>query len=190
MLISNPLLLTQRRMPNKEILIGLSCFQRILMVTDGTVTELLEQYLEEKIKVVKLYEKIKGNIGQVNNGHNAFITNHSDAPVLQREVLLQGQSTLNNCIYAESTVFLDNILKNFRLDLLASREPIGRLWEKYQIETYKTILDFGKKEAGDLAVHFSIRREDIIISRTYSVYSGSKMIMLITESFPDNFFCS
>lgn len=187
--VLNPLLLTQRRMPNKETLIGLSCFQRILLVTDGTVTELLEQYLEEKITVVKLCEKIKNNISQVSNGHDAF-TDHSDEPVLQREVLLQGQSTLNNCIYAESTIFLDNLVKNFRLDLLASSEPIGRLWEKYQIETHKTILDFGKKEAGNLAAHFSIKPEDMIISRTYSVYSGNKIIMLITESFPDNSFCN
>lgn len=188
MQVLNPLSLTQRRMPNKETLVGLSCFQRMLLVTDGTVTELLEQYLSEKIKVVKLYEKVENDINQVSNGHEAF-TCHRDSPILQRKVLLQGQSTSSNCIYAESTIFLNHLVKEFRLDLLASREPIGRLWEKYQLETYKIILDFGKKEAGALATHFAIQPEEMVISRTYSVYSGGKIIMLITESFPDTLFC-
>ena len=59
MTAQNPLSLTQRRMPNKQMLTGLSRFQRLLLVTDGTVTDMLEQYLEEKIKVQKLYEKIE-----------------------------------------------------------------------------------------------------------------------------------
>ncbi len=183
----NPLLLSERRMPNKEILKYLSRFQRLLLVTDGTVTEMLEQHLEEKIKVLKLYEKIEDHVGQVIPNHRSFL-DHNNVPVLKREVLLQGQSTLNNWVYAESTILLNHLNQGFRTDLLASREPIGRLWEKYRIETFKSILDFAQRQAGALAEHFGIRPQDHIISRTYSVYSGGKLIMLISETFPVSFF--
>ncbi|MFN5065182.1 MAG: hypothetical protein ACK5ER_04880, partial [Aphanizomenon sp.] len=35
----------------------LSTFQRIILTTDGTLTEILESYLMEKIQIIKLSEK-------------------------------------------------------------------------------------------------------------------------------------
>lgn len=185
----NLLSLSERRLPDTRLLTNLSRFQRILMVTDGTVTELLEQYLAEKIKVLKLYEKIEEKIEQITASHSDYVESN-DLPVLKRDILLQGQSTKNNWIYAESTILLNHLNKGFRTDLLNSREPIGRLWEKYRYETYKVILSFDKRKVGTLAGHFNISPESDVISRTYSVYSGGKIIMIITEVFPDTFFCA
>ena len=188
MSVLNPLSLSQRRMPVKQILTGLSRFQRMLLVADGTVTEMLEQYLAEKIKVLKIYEKIESDTKQINSRHRAFMQQGDAGPVLEREVLLQGQHTLQPWIHAESTIVLNHLAQGFRTDLLASREPIGRLWEKYQVETFKTLLDFEKRPAGTLAKHFGISPTDSLISRTYDVYSGGKLIMIITETFPALFF--
>lgn len=185
----NPLSLSERRLPDTRLLTDLSRFQRILMVTDGTVTELLEQYLAEKIKVLKLYEKIEDKIEHVTPSHSDYVDT-DNLPVLKRDVLLQGQSTRRNWVYAESTILLNHLNKGFRTDLLNSREPIGRLWEKYRYETYKVILDFDKRKAGSLASHFKISPKHEVISRTYNVYSGGKAIMIITEVFPDTFFCA
>lgn len=188
MTVPNPLFLTQRRMPDKQMPVGLSRFQRLLLVTDGTVTEMLEQYLEEKIKVKKLYEKIEPDFQQVFAHHQPWLDQGVE-PVMQREILLQGQSSLNNWVHAESTVLLNHLNQGFRTDLLGSREPIGCLWEKYQVETFKSILDFEQRAAGaELADHFRITPQDQVISRTYSVYSGGKLIMIITETFPNLFF--
>lgn len=183
----NPLLLSERNFPEKDLLTGLSCFQRILMVTDGTVTELLEQYLSEKIKVSKLSEKIETNFEEFIPSHKDYLA-PSSVPVLSRSILLEGQSTRQNWIYAESSILLDNLNLGFRSDLLASREPIGRLWEKYKYETFKTILDFEKLEAGELGKHFGIPSTSSLISRTYKVSSNNKPIMVITEIFPESFF--
>lgn len=183
----NPLSLTQRRMPDKQMLTGLSRFQRFLLVTDGTVTEMLEQYLEEKIKVRKLYEKIEHDFQRVFPHHQAYL-GHSNVPVMQREVLLQGQSSLTNWVHAESTIVLSHLIQDFRTDLLDSREPIGCLWEKYQIETFKSILDFEQCAVGPLAEHFRVSPQAPVISRTYNVHSGGKLIMIITETFPAGFF--
>ena len=187
MSMPNPLALSERRMPEKGLLTGLSRFQRILMITDGTVNELLEQYLEEKIKVRKLFEKIEHSFNDLTTSHKDYLTN-SSLPVLSRSITLEGQSTKKDWIYAESSILLDNLDVNFRSDLLASREPIGRLWEKYQYETYKTILDFEKKPAGELGEHFGVSSSSTLISRTYEVCSKNKPIMVITEIFPESFF--
>ena len=186
--VLNPLSLSQRRMPAKHVLTGLSRFQRMFLVADGTVTEMLEQYLAEKIKVLKLYERIESDERQINPQHRAFLGQVDVGPVLEREVLLQGQQTLHHWIHAESTIMLNHLEQGFRTDLLVSREPIGRLWEKYQVETFKSMLDFEKRPAGNLAEHFGISPTETLISRTYDVYSGGKPIMIITESFPDSFF--
>jgi chorismate-pyruvate lyase len=184
---TNPLLLSQRSRPNKNLLTGLSRFQRILMVTDGTVTELLEQYLAEKILVSKLFEKVETQFDQMIPSHKQYLA-ESDLPVLKRAILLEGQNTKQNWIYAESSILLDNLNEGFRSDLLASREPIGRLWEKYRYETFKTILDFEKRPAEELAGYFDLSTDSTMISRTYSVYSGQKPIMIITEIFPGTLF--
>jgi len=187
MTVLNPLSLSERRLPDKQLLTNLSRFQRILMVTDGTVTELLEQYLSEKIKVAKLYEKVVQDFSRLIPAHQTHISPDL-LPVLSRAILLEGQTTKQHWIYAESSIMLNNLTPGFRSDLLASREPIGRLWEKYRYETFKVVLDFEKREAGELGQHFQLPPHSIMISRTYSVYSQSKIIMIITEVFPACFF--
>lgn len=184
---TNPLLLSERRFPEKDLLTGLSRFQRILMVTDGTVTELLEQYLSEKIKVKKIFEKIESNFDALIPSHQGYLA-PSAIPVLSRSILLEGQTTKQNWIYAESSILLNNLHQGFRADLLASREPIGRLWEKYQYETFKTMLDFEKREAGELGQYFGLSASSTLISRTYEVSSNKQPIMVITEMFPESFF--
>jgi chorismate-pyruvate lyase len=176
------------KQPEHHFLASLSLFQKVLLITDGTVTELLEQYLNEAIKVIKLYEGTEGSIKQLSEIHQPLV-DVQNLPVLKRITLLQGQKTHNNWVYAESTVLLNNLAQGFREDLMHSREPIGKLWSKYRIETYKSIIAAGREQAGELAAHFKIQANDAMISRTYTVYSGNKLIMVITEKFPQQFFC-
>lgn len=173
--------------PDRSFLNDLNRFQRILMVTDGTVTELLEQYAAETIKVRKLFEKVETSFDELITHHQQYL-DPSSLPVLKRAILLQGQTTKTNWLYAESSILLDNLHPGFRADLLASREPIGRLWEKYRYETFKTILNYQKRPAGELAVYFELPEDSTMIARTYRVYSGNKPIMIITEMFPDSLF--
>ena len=176
-----------RQRPEPALLASLSCFQRLLLVTDGTVTEMLEQYLEESIQVQKLAEQLETDIEQLPAGHALFVPAQA-MPVLKREVLLQGKTTERHWLHAESTVLLDHLPEGFRTDLLHSRQPIGRLWEKYKTETYKVMLKSGKLAAGELARYFDMQGDDELISRTYGVYSQQKLIMVITENFPASYF--
>ena len=59
---------------------------------------------------------------------------------------------------------------------------------KVPSETFKSILDFEQREAGELATYFQLSPQDQVISRTYNVLSGGALIMIITETFPALFF--
>jgi chorismate-pyruvate lyase len=161
----------------------LSQFQKVLLITNGSITELLEHYTNETIKLEKLYEENVSSFDFLPNEHKALIEKNT-SEILLRRVLLQGKLTLNNYLYAESSILLDNLPSDFREDLLASKLPIGKLWAKYRFETYKT--DFSiKQEIADeyLAEHLKIKLNDDILSRTYSIYSRGKKTMVITEKF-------
>jgi chorismate-pyruvate lyase len=167
---------------------GLSHFQKTLLITDGTVTELLEFYLEESIKVEKLYEELETDFNRLPDGHKIEIESN-DFPVLVRKVLLQGKSTLKNWLYAESSILIDRLTEGFRDDLLISHMPIGKLWAKYRLETYKTNFNIKNEKASkELADLLNIPVNSQVLSRTYCVYSHGKKTMVITEKFSTNFF--
>ncbi len=169
-----------------ENLTHLSRFQKILLITDGTVTKLLEHYLDEPIIVHKLNEEIQQGINTFPHSDELDIDTPTD--VLRREIFLQGQLTGKNWIYADSTIFINHLSADFRQDLLESNQPIGKLWIKYRLETYKSILSIQEEKAEELASYFGIEAHNRIITRTYSVYSNQKVIMIITEKFPLLFF--
>lgn len=172
---------------NKDFLAGLSCFQRLLMVTDGTVTEMLEQFLQEKIQVHKLHEAIVEQVSLKYSTQDC-LGKFGQSKLLERQVLLRGQHTGRNWVYAESVIILEHLPKAFREDLCRLKEPIGRLWEKYRIETFKEVLHFCRFESDELAGYFDISSPVEVIARTYAVYSGGRLIMLISEIFPASFF--
>lgn len=173
------------RQTDKTLIDGLSRFQKILLITDGTVTKLLENHLGEAISVQKINEEKQA---YDNNSHQVTVDLQGSL-VLEREILLQGQTSKTHWLYAKSTIFLKHLQQDFLSDLVESNQPIGKLWSKYRLETYKEILATSREEAGELAKYFNIKANDVLISRTYSVYSNQKIIMIITEKFPLSYFC-
>ncbi|NEQ10478.1 MAG: DUF98 domain-containing protein [Moorea sp. SIO4E2] len=161
----------------------LSTFQRIVLTTDGTLTEILEAYLFEKIRIVKLSE------GVVSIAQDILpLDLKVGSEVIERKVLLQGKISRSNWIYAESVIVPDRLEEKYRERLLKSQESIGRLWLEHRSETYKEIVDSGREWAGDVAEHFKIQPEDKLLSRTYRVFCNKKPIMMITEKFPESYF--
>ena len=161
----------------------LSAFQRILLTTDGTLTEILEAYLFEPIQVVKLFEKIIATKQDISP-----LDLKAGSEVIERKVLLQGKISRKNFIYAESRLAADRLELKFRDELLKSQIPMGRLWLEHKIETFKEIIDSSQELAEDLSNYFKIQREDRMLSRTYRVFSNHQPIMMITEKFPESYF--
>jgi len=161
----------------------LSVFQRIILTTDGTLTEILEAYLSEKIRLVKLSETIESMTQD-----NLLLDICNGQEVIERKILLQGKISRNNWIYAESILVPDRLDEKLKNGLLVSQEPMGRLWLEHRLETFKEIVDSAREPAEDLADYFKIERSDKLLSRTYRVFSGQRPIILITEKFPETFY--
>ena len=161
----------------------LSAFQRILLTTDGTLTEILEAYLFEPIQIVKLSEEIILTIQDI-----PPLDLKSGSEVIERKVLLQGKISRKNFIYAESLLVHERLDPKFRDELLKSKIPMGRLWLEHKIETFKEIIDSSQHLAENLSNYFNIQTEDRMLSRTYRVFSNHQPIMIITEKFPENYF--
>lgn len=161
----------------------LGILQRIILTTDGTLTEILEAFLYEKIKLVKLSE---GTVSIVKKQPALDLAVGHE--VIERRVLLQGKISHRNWIYAESVIVPERLDERYRERLLKSQESIGRLWLEHRVETYKEIIDSAREPAGAIAQHFPMEPDEYLLSRTYRVFSGGHPIMTITEKFPEKFF--
>ena len=162
----------------------LDSFQRMLLKANGTVTAMLEAYLSEQIRVVKLSE----NLTQMKL-ELPYIKCDREERVIARKVLLQGKMTRRNFIYADSLILINNLDERFSSQLLNSKVPIGKLWSEQKVETFKEIIDFGVEPANELSDYFCINSDDKVLFRTYSVSSQGKITMIITEKFPESYFC-
>lgn len=165
-------------LPDKSILQDqhLSLFQKILLATDGTVTDLLALYAGEKIKVQKIEQK--------------FILSSAaeewlyplETPILVRKILLCGAA--RKFVYAESIFNFELHSRSIQYKLLETNVPIGLLWKEEKLETYREIIEYKTEPALTLAAYFDIPPQTPLLSRTYLIYHQQNILGAITEKFP------
>ncbi|HLY98535.1 MAG TPA: chorismate pyruvate-lyase family protein [Candidatus Angelobacter sp.] len=176
---------TKEKQENMSFLAGLGnldwgaidLLQRILLVTDGTLTDILQVAFREPIGVRKL---------------DPDITDSVDALELQpgetrmdRSVVLYGQKTGTNYVYADSTLVIDRLPKKLQDELLNSDKPIGRLWSQYKVEVRKEMLHVSKCAPGRLLPHFQYMTEnEQLFRRSYRLITSGRPVIIITEYFP------
>lgn len=161
---------------------ALSVAQRMILTTDGTLTNVLEAYYLEPIQIIKLQEEPLCIIGE---NPLAISPEHE---IIDRITLLQTQQSQQNCLYAESIIIKTHLQTQFTEGLASSNKPIGKLWNEYKIETFKETLYRFVEPAAHLANYFGVKPETLLIGRTYQVISQKQLIMLITEKFPETFY--
>ena len=161
----------------------LSPLQRILLSADGTLTKMLEVYLDEKIGIIKLDEQV---IPAPKNIEPLDIKNGNE--IIKRTILLQGKKSKQNWLYADSIIALERMEQRFREQLLNSHTPIGKLWLEHKIETFKEIISAQREPAEELGNYFHISKKDNLLSRTYIVFCRYQPVMMITEKFPECYF--
>ena len=165
------------------VLEELSPLQRIFLIADGTLTKLLEVSLDEQMRIVKLKEEVffaPSPIAELNAA--------AGERLIERKILLQGQLTGRSWLYADSVIALDRLEPEFQDKLLNSHIPIGKLWIEHRVETFKEIIGARREPAGELATHFQLDADAVLLSRIYRVFCGRIPVMLITEKFPAQYF--
>ena len=165
--------------------IELSRFQSILLSTDGTVTDLIRHYTNENIEVTKLLQQV------IDADKPDALELDRPQRLLQRKILLSGPT--QHYLYAESFFVIDRMSEFLRKELLESNIPIGILWQREKLETYREILDHQLEHNTELLQYFPIAAKQKtdrggFLSRQYKVYHGGVVLGLITEKFPYCFF--
>src|SRR5262245_53884621 len=159
---------------------ALDPLHRVLLVTDGTLTETLEAIFLEPIELVR--------VGQRNvkaNASHALLEPADGETVVERKILLRGSRTGTNYVYAESLIAADRLGPEFRHGLVESDVPLGRLWIERKLETFKEFLEVRCEPAAQIP-EFGPDVSTLLV-RTYRVYSAGRPVFVITEHFPSTF---
>ncbi len=161
----------------------LSPFQRILLTTDGTVTEILEAQFWEPINLIKLFQEKR-----ISDVDIPYLEIRSGTEILVRKILLKGNDSKTNYIYAESILVPEQLDASLQEGLINTDKPLGRLMIEAKTETFREILSCKEEPAEELGQHFDQSADSTLISRTYRIFAEQKPIMLITEKFPETAF--
>lgn len=154
----------------------LSLFQKVLLITDGSVTELLCLYTGQRIRARKLEQSVRRGEAP------PALRWPADAVLLQRRILLEDASTSH--VYAESTFLFERLSARAREMLIDTDVPIGVLWKEEKTEMYREVVDLRLERNPCVAAHFGVDGDLRLLSRTYLLHQGGSPLGLITEKFP------
>jgi chorismate-pyruvate lyase len=160
---------------------ALSLFQKVLLATDGTVTDLVALHAGEPIRVKKLEQSIREAIAP-----NVL---RCDGPttLLSRQILLSGAN--RHYLYADSLFVFERFSKSTQEQLLHTELPIGLLWKEERLETHREIIEQKIEQCAEIASHFSLPETALFVSRTYLVHHAGKPLGAIMEKWPLSYFC-
>jgi chorismate-pyruvate lyase len=161
---------------------ALTLFQKVLLTTDGTVTQLLELYTGQSVRVHKLGQQVAPGAASA-----ALQTNTGDL-ILNRRILLCTEQ--QHLLYAESRFVIDRLPASVQQQLIETDRPIGLLWREHHMETYREIISQTREPAGELATHFAadVDAQALLLSRSYLIYHHEQPLGMITEKFPISYF--
>ena len=158
----------------------LSLFQRILLATDGTVTDLIALYAGEPIRVIKLGQAIHEESAQPE------LKCTEPTRLLNRKILLSGAT--KNYLYAESQFVLERLSKSIQEQMLNTDRPIGLLWKEERLETFREIVGQTVEPCAAIAQYFDLPTSAPFVSRTYVIHHIGKPLGIITEKWPISYF--
>jgi chorismate-pyruvate lyase len=151
---------------------------RLLLTSDGTITDMLHSLMGEDIVMRKLHQQ-----GFQTPARIEPLEVPAGTWLVDRRVLLQGAVTGRTYVYATSVIALPRLESRVRAEFLDSDTPLGRIWRKHRVETFKDIIAYRQAPAGDVAGYFDVDAATLVRSRTYRLLARGVAVMLITEHF-------
>jgi chorismate-pyruvate lyase len=154
---------------------SLAPMQRVMLLSNGTLTDILQAFTLEEIGVHKLTEA--QSVSRSN-----LLELSPNEKVLERSVVLYGKRTSRSYVYAESLIALERLPRGLAKELQEGSEPLGRLQLKHRLETFKELIDFriGKSEKASEFLESNLR----FLIRSYRVYVKERPCIVIHEYFP------
>ena len=165
-----------------EMQVGrLSPVQKILLGTDGSVTQLLEAITGETVRVATRLQEIIPADPKVADHLEVNIGD----PVNHRIVELMAGQSSEVLIYAISHAPVNRLPQEFRDDLMKADIPIGRIIQHHRIEARREILTAGVIPAPEPQRGiFSLCRNELLLNRQYRIMHHGEPLIFIEEQFP------
>lgn len=161
----------------------LTPLQRALLVTDGTVTHLIEAYTFSPVEVVPLQEA-----EQASGIEHAWLELPIGNPVVTREVVLQTPATNAQAskihAYAISHIVYQRLPMSVVEGLKSRTGGLGVLLQRTTWETRRDLLWWGVERATGLPDAIKHLESKPFLSRTYRIVAKKDPLMVITEKFP------
>jgi beta-ribofuranosylaminobenzene 5'-phosphate synthase len=162
----------------------LSKAQRLLLITDGSVTTLLEVLTGKPIVVTTLLQQV---VEADAERASALDVEEGDS-LNYRVVVLKNDDNDQPLIYAESYTPIARLQKEFRHDLMKADVPIGRIMKQRKIESRREIRRIETICNEELSELFGVAQNVSLLSRTYDIISHNMVLIQITETFPSTRF--
>jgi chorismate-pyruvate lyase len=167
---------------------GLAPVLRVLLTTDGTVTETLAAYHGEPVGVEVLSQGWRDYEGRANRELEAAIGTR----MLERTIALVGKVSGRRYAAAWSRIVPGLLPSGLQEGLLAEKEPLGQLLLAHRLETFREVVAAGRCPAGEAptlgircAAALGVDPAAEVVWRTYRVTHGGRPVMSITEFFPE-----
>jgi beta-ribofuranosylaminobenzene 5'-phosphate synthase len=164
--------------------VKLSKAQRLLLMTDGSVTTLLEVLTGKPVVVTTLLQQVV----RADTDIAAALDVAEGDNINYRVVALKNEDDDRPLIYAESYTPIARLQKEFRHDLTKADIPIGRIMAQRKIESRREIRHIVTTLNEELSDLFGVPHDIPMLSRTYDIISNGMVLIRITETFPSTHF--
>lgn len=141
--------------------------EKILLGTDGSVTNILEILFEGECKVETINQKIVDN-----TNYREVVLKVNDLPL----VYAISKTPFKN-------IEEENLREEIKRDLLSADIPIGKIIRKHNLETRREIKFIGIAEIDDYLKSILKTNYSKLPKRTYNIIYKNKTLMEITEIF-------
>ena len=163
---------------------SLPAFLRALLVTDGTVTKILEAYFWEPVVVDTLYQEFVAAEAAI-----PWVAIHPGDRALMRRVRLRGDDSGHEYARADSVIRAEGVPDHFRQRLIDREIGIGALIRDSGLESYREVMEVGVNPApSPSAASGHDPRSNVEpgegLFRTYRIIIDGEPVILITETFP------
>lgn len=178
----------QREIRRLEHEIGvLSPVQKILLGTDGSVTNLLEMITGYPVTITTLSQSVV----PAEEETAATLGISAGEKVNHRVVGITDSHTGKVLIYAVSDTPLSRLSPSFTHDLMKADIPIGKILQKHRIEARREIARLRLRRADDsLSTVFGVFEHEPLISRQYRIIHREEPLISIEEIFPRSNFAT
>jgi chorismate-pyruvate lyase len=168
---------SQKRAPATSFeLSALDPLERVLLVSDGTLTDMLAALYLENIDSLLLDQRIHRATRRID-----LLRLQEGELVLERQVLFRGNRSHRAYAYADSLVAVDRLAPVVRETLLRSISPLAQIWKQSGTESFKQVLLRDREAAGELCEHFDAGPDSSLLIRVYRAHAGGQPVALIKE---------